>query len=78
MMIGAFVLAIGAAFAAKETSNSLLLGYVQDSQECRLTSAPNECNAAQGTICTVSGITYYENQDPQDPTKCVDFLIKPN
>lgn len=74
---GAFVLAIGAAFATKTANDDLLMGYAQLPNTCQLTSVPSQCDTSHSNICTVGGITYYENQNSENPTRCVDFLTKP-
>ena len=75
---GVFVFAIVAAFATNSADeDSLILGYAQNPGQCQLTNVPQECGTSFPNICTVSSITYYENQDTQNPALCVDFLTKP-
>lgn len=75
---GVFVFAIVAAFATNSANeDAVTLGYIQNPGQCHLTNIPQECGTSFSNICTVNGITYYENKDAQNPTLCVDFLTKP-
>lgn len=79
IMLGSavFLTAVVAAFATQKDSGNLLQGFIQTANDCEPRTVPPECGTTYENICTVLGTTYYQNQDPQDPNKCVDLFTKP-